>query len=131
MNTYNWYSQLIKPNWAPPSFLFGPVWSVLYLGIIVSFGTIFYKIFQGKIPFAVAISFILNILFNLAFSPIQFMLKNNLLASVDIVLVLTTLIWAMFVIYPYLRWVVWINIPYLLWVMFATVLQFSITYLNR
>ena len=131
MNTYNWYSQLIKPNWAPPSFLFGPVWSVLYLGIIVSFGTIFYKIFQGKIPFAVAIPFILNILFNLAFSPIQFMLKNNLLAFVDIVLVLTTLIWAMFVIYPYLRWVVWINIPYLLWVMFATVLQFSITYLNR
>ncbi|NTU99022.1 tryptophan-rich sensory protein, partial [Candidatus Falkowbacteria bacterium] len=30
MNTYNWYQTLIKPAWAPPSWLFGPVWSVLY-----------------------------------------------------------------------------------------------------
>ena len=48
MNTYNWYSQLIKPTWAPPSWLFGPVWTVLYAIIAVSFGTVFYKAFTNK-----------------------------------------------------------------------------------
>jgi translocator protein len=131
MNTYNWYSQLIKPSWSPPSFLFGPVWTFLYAIIIFSFGTVFYKIFQGKIPVYVALPFILNIIFNLAFTPLQFGLKNNLFASVDIILVLITLIWFMIAIFPHLKWVTCVNIPYLLWVSFATILQLSITYLNR
>ncbi|MEZ4103426.1 MAG: tryptophan-rich sensory protein [Candidatus Paceibacterota bacterium] len=52
-------------------------------------------------------------------------------AAIDIVLVLGTLIWAMIVIWPYAKWIAYANIPYLLWVCFATVLQLSITYLNR
>ena len=43
MDTTTWYSQLIKPTWAPPSWLFGPVWTVLYAIIAVSYGTVFYK----------------------------------------------------------------------------------------
>jgi tryptophan-rich sensory protein len=62
---------------------------------------------------------------------LQFGLRNNLLASIDIILILITLIWAMIAIWPYLRWVTYISIPYLLWVSFATILQVSITYLNR
>lgn len=134
MNTYNWYSQLIKPTWAPPSYLFGPVWSVLYTIIAVSFGTVFYKAFTKEIPWMVALPFALNLLFNFLFSPIQFGLKNNLLASVDIVLVLSTLVWALYSIWSIsasLRWVAYANIPYLLWVLFATCLQLTITYLNR
>ena len=76
-------------------------------------------------------SFILNLLFNAAYTPIQFGLKNNLLASVDILLVLGTLLWALKVIWPRVRWVAYVNIPYLLWVAFATLLQLSITWLNR
>ena len=71
-NTYNWYQQLIKPTWAPPSFLFGPVWSVLYVLIFVSFGTVFYKVFNKELPMIVALPFILNLIFNFAFTPIQF-----------------------------------------------------------
>ena len=133
MNTYNWYSQLIKPTWAPPSWLFGPVWSVLYAIIAVSYGTVFYKAFVGKIPWMVALPFALNLIFNLAFTPIQFGLKNNLLATLDIFLVVGTLIWALVAVWhasPDLRWVVYANIPYLLWGVFATGLQVTITYLN-
>ncbi len=129
-NTYNWYSQLIKPEWAPPAFLFGPVWSVLYFIILVSFSYVFYKIWQGELPKSLALPLILNLVFNLAFSPIQFGLQNNALASIDIVLVLATIIWAGIVIFPYVPLVVYANIPYLLWVSFATVLQFTVTYLN-
>jgi benzodiazapine receptor len=131
MNTYNWYSQLIKPTWAPPSWLFGPVWSVLYVLIAISFGKVFMMAYQKQIPLIVVLPFVLNLIFNIIFSPIQFGLKNNVLAAVDILLVLITLIWAMVAIYPYAKWVTYMQIPYILWVTLATVLQFSITYLNR
>lgn len=133
MNETTQYASFIKPTWAPPSWLFGPVWTVLYAIIIVSFGTVFYRTFTGKLPWMVALPFALNILFNLAFTPIQFGLKNNLLASIDVVLVVATLIWAFIAIWnvaPDLRWVVYANIPYLLWGVFATCLQITITYLN-
>ncbi|MFO7953011.1 MAG: tryptophan-rich sensory protein, partial [Bacillota bacterium] len=50
---------------------------------------------------------------------------------VDILLVFATLIWSLIAIWPYLKWVSFINLPYLAWVLFATVLQLTITYLNR
>lgn len=140
---YNWYSQMIRPSWSPPSWLFGPVWTVLYAVIAVSFGTVFYKAFTKQIPWIVALPFALNLVANVAFTPIQFGLKNNLLASADILLVLGTLVWALFAIYsfgltlhietgaPTYAWIVYANVPYLLWVAFATTVQFGITYLNR
>jgi tryptophan-rich sensory protein len=81
----------------------------------------------------VALPFLLNLIANAAFTPLQFGLKSNALASVDIVIVLVTLVWGMVSLWyaaPDLRWVVLANIPYLLWVSFATVLQLTITYLN-
>jgi benzodiazapine receptor len=126
-----WYSELIKPTWAPPSWLFGPVWSVLYFIIFISFGTVFYKFFNKQLSFAIVLPFVLNLIFNFSFTYFQFGLKSNILAAVDITLVLVTLVWAMIVIYPQIKWVALINIPYLLWVTFATVLQFTITYLNK
>ena len=66
-----------------------------------------------------------------AFVPIQFYAQNNYLATVDILLVLGTLIWAMTSIWFYSRRLSYWQFPYLLWVTFATVLQISITWLNR
>jgi translocator protein len=128
---YNWYSTLIKPTWSPPSWVFGPIWTFLYVLIAISFGRVFVLLAQKQIPFMVALPFILNLVFNFAFTPLQFGLRNNLLASIDILLILATLIWAMYAIFPYVRWITYINIPYLLWVSIATVLQLSITYLNK
>jgi len=130
METYKWYSTLIKPEWAPPAWLFSPVWSVLYTIIAISFGYVAYKYLKGAIPFLVLLPFILNLVFNFAFTPLQFGLQNNLLASIDIVLVLGTIVWAGIVIYPYFPWVVYVNITYLIWVSFASVLQLILTYLN-
>lgn len=128
--TYSWYSTIIKPSWAPPSWLFGPVWTVLYILIAISFGKVFLMFVQKQIPFIVALPFLLNLIFNFLFSPIQFGLQNNLLASIDILLILSTLIWAITVIYPYAKWISYIQTPYLLWVSFATILQLTVTYLN-
>jgi tryptophan-rich sensory protein len=130
-NTAAWYAQLEKPFFAPPAYLFGPVWTVLYIVIAISFGYVLVQYLKRRLPLQQLLPFVLNLVFNAAFTPIQFGLRNNLLASVDIVLVLATLIWAMAAIWRRARWVAYVNIPYLLWVLFATVLQFSITWLNR
>jgi len=126
-----WYHQLIRPSWSPPSWLFGPVWTFLYVLIAVSFFRVLQLAFQKRISFTIALPFILNLIFNLAFTPLQFGLRNNLLAAIDILLVLITLVWAMKVIYPHAKWITYVQIPYLFWVSFATVLQLTITYLNR
>jgi len=130
MDTKQWYSKLKKPKWSPPSYLFGPAWSILYILIFISFGYIFIKLFNRDISFIIVLPFILNIIFNILFSPIQWVLKNNLLATMDILLMLITLIWIMVSIYTYYQWITYIQIPYLLWTSFAFVLQASITKMN-
>ena len=132
--TYDWYQLLDKPSWAPPSWLFGPVWTFLYIVIAITFGYVFYKILTKKIPMSLAAPFIINLLANFAFTPIQFGLKNNILATADILIVLVTFFW----IYSNkktfqkkkMMWVLYSNIPYFLWVSFATILQLTVTYLN-
>lgn len=131
MDSYLQYATWIKPSWAPPAWLFGPVWSVLYLLIAVSFSYVFYRAAHGSIPLLVALPFALNLVFNIAFTPLQFGLGSLWLSSIDIVLVFGTLAWALFVVYPHAPWVAFINVPYLLWVSFATVLQLSILVLNE
>lgn len=130
MEAYTWYQQLIKPSWAPPASVFGPVWTALYIGIIISFGAVFLMAGQKKIAMVVVLPFVLNLLLNFAFTPLQFGLRSNVLASIDILLILGTLIWAMSSIYPFAPWITYAQILYLLWVVFATCLQLTITYLN-
>jgi len=129
-NTSDWYSRLKKPSWSPPAWLFGPVWMILYIIITVSFGTVFYQTFIAQWSWLVVLPFVLNLIFNFAFAPLQFGWQNNLLAAIDIVLILGTLMWALIAVWPYAHWIVYANIPYLLWVTFATILQLSITYSN-
>jgi benzodiazapine receptor len=116
MKTKFQYADYRKPSWAPPSWLFAPVWAILYCIIAVSYGYAVYAYF---------------VLFNAAYTPIQFRIRNYALASVDILLVFATLVWALISIYPFAAWVSYVNAPYLAWVTFATILQLTITYMNR
>jgi len=131
MKTARQYLDYKKPTWAPPSWLFGPVWSVLYVLIAVSYLYVGYLFLVHEVSFLVLLPFVLNLIFSFAYVPVQFGLKSFALATLDIFLVLGTLIWSLVVIYPVAAWVSYINIPYLLWVSFATVLQIAVTYMNR
>ncbi len=124
------YAEYVKPWFSPPSWIFGPVWSVLYVLIAISFGWVFMKVWQGQIPRIVAVPFALNLIANFSFTPVQFGLNNLPLASLVILVVFTTIVWSMWAIWPHAKWVAYMQIPYLLWVSFATVLQLTITYLN-
>ncbi len=129
--TKEWYRLLRKPVWAPPSWIFGPVWTVLYFIIAITFGYVVVGYFKGTIATTIFAFFVLNLIFNALYSPLQFGLRNLLLATIDIYLVLATLIAALVLVYPYHPWVALLNIPYLLWVSFATILQTTVTLLNR
>lgn len=124
------YMNYVQPSFAPPSTWFAPVWTFLYILIAISFGYIFYKAIKKEISLLVALPFALNLIFNGLFTYIQFGLQNLFLASIDIVLVLGTLIWAIIVVRKKYKWVTYMQIPYLLWVSFATILQITILFLN-
>ena len=79
----------------------------------------------------VMLPFILNLIFNIIFSPIQFRLQNNFLAAIDILLILGTLIRATIAISSYHPRLAYMQIPYLLRVSIDTVLQLTVTAMNR
>ncbi len=131
MTTYSWYKKLKKPSFAPPPWVFTPVWSILYIMIFFTYGYVMLQWISGTLPFLLILPFVVNLISNLAYTPIQFGLKNNEAALIDVLIIDATLLWAMIGIYRYFPFITYILIPYLLWVLFATILQSSVTYLNR
>ena len=125
-----WYNSLAKPSWTPAPATIGLIWQILYPVILVSFCFVFVQTFRGKVRWVIAIPFAVNLAANLAFTPIQFGLRNLPLAAVDIVIVWATILWCMIAIWPHYRWVSLAQVPYFIWVSLATVLQLSITTMN-
>ncbi len=133
LNSWNWqawYQALNKPSWTPSGETIGTIWSILYPIILVTFGIIFYKVYKKKFKSYVATPFIINLLANFAFTPIQFGLKNLPLAALDILIVWVTIIWGMKIVWKYSKILSLAQIPYLIWVTIATILQLSITLSN-
>lgn len=130
MHWKTWYDGLIKPAWTPAPATIGMVWRVLYPILLVSAGWVFVQAYRGRIPRAVALPFALNLAANLAFTPIQFGLRNNPLAAADILVVWATIPWAAWAVWPHAAWVAVAQLPYFVWVSIATVLQLSITWSN-
>jgi len=131
MEFRDWYEALRKPSWTPEPEFIGLMWQIIYPIIIVTFGFVFVQAVRGTIPRLVALPFAINLIANLIFTPIQFGLRNLPLASIDIVIVWATIVWMVAVIWTYYRWVAIAQAPYLAWVSVATVLQLSITWMNR
>lgn len=130
MDWMTWYNTLAKPGWTPAPATIGLIWQILYPVILVSFGFCFVQAFRRKVPWMVALPFAVNLVANLLFTPIQFGLRSLPLASIDILLVWGTIIWAAFAVWPYSRWVALAQLPYFVWVSTATILQLSITAMN-
>jgi tryptophan-rich sensory protein len=128
--TESWYQNLQKPFFAPPPAAFGIAWSILYPIIFASFGYTAYLVYKRKLSNKVLIPLLLNLISNLSFSYIQFVLQNNILALIDILVVLISLVWFIIEVRKSSKILAYIQIPYLLWVSFATILQSSITFLN-
>ena len=130
MDFQTWYANLSKPGWTPSPGTIGVIWQILYAIILVSFGFVFYKAFRGGVPWLVALPFLINVVANILFMPIFGGLRNLPLASVDILVVLVTIVWTIVAVWPHYRWVAIAQVPYLVWVSIATLLQLTITVRN-
>ena len=126
-----WYNLLRKPSWTPDPSVIGTIWTILYPIIIVVNGYVLYQAIKGRVSWWIAAPFLINIVANAAFTPIQFGLRNLALAAIDISIIWLTIVWAMIAIWPHSKWVAVAFVPYLAWVSTASVLQFTITFMNR
>ncbi|MBK8955253.1 MAG: tryptophan-rich sensory protein [Saprospiraceae bacterium] len=123
-----WYADLVKPTWNPPSWIFGPVWTILYLMMGYAAGLIH----QSNHPLknsALAV-FGLQLLLNLSWSFIFFRFHHPGFAFLEILMLWITIIWTFKKFYSIQAKAAWLLFPYLLWVSFASILNASIWQLN-
>jgi translocator protein len=124
-----WYETLYQPSFNPPNWLFGPVWTVLYILMGISFFMI-WQTPPGNQRTLAMVAFFVQLLLNFGWSFLFFHFKEIGLALAEVI-VLWCAIVVMIVFFYRIRPVsAWINIPYLLWVTFATVLNAAYYKLN-
>ena len=121
-----WYSQIIQPSFSPPSWVFGPVWTTLY--ILMSISIWFHWITIKNLK-SVKIYFI-HIFFNAIWSIIFFGFHQILLAFLNLLIILFFIIWLMRIFYKTTKLSFLLMVPYLLWSTYALLLNGSIFYLN-
>jgi tryptophan-rich sensory protein len=124
-----WYAALTKPSWNPPNWVFGPVWTVLYLAMAVAAWLVWRRSGFAGAPAALGL-FALQLILNVAWSGIFFGLRNPGAAFVDIVALWIALVGAIVAFWRLLPAAGWLMVPYLAWVTFAAVLNFTIWRLN-
>ena len=125
-----WYATLNRPSFNPPNWIFGPVWTTLYILMGISFFLI-WKQEASKVRNRAILIFLLQLLLNFAWSFIFFYFNMIGLALVEIILLWINIVLMLVVFYKIKPVASYINIPYLLWVTFATVLNASYYILNR
>ncbi|WP_458746459.1 TspO/MBR family protein [Candidatus Nitrosocosmicus sp. T] len=126
----DWYSTLTKPTFAPPGWVFGPAWIILYFLMGVSLYTVWVSESKPKIRKVFFIVFGIQLALNALWSLLFFGLKSPLLGLVDIILldimVIVTIIYARAIS----RLAAILLVPYLVWIIFASILNFAIYLLN-
>ncbi|MDT0328498.1 TspO/MBR family protein [Nocardiopsis lambiniae] len=122
------YASLTRPGWAPPSWLFGPVWTALYAMIAFS-GWLVWR--RGRLRGLALALFAGQLVFNALWTPLFFGLGLRGTALVDIVVLLVTVTATITVFARASRTAALLLVPYWAWVGFATVLNAAIWWLNR
>lgn len=130
MSGANEYVELINPKWAPPSFVFAPVWTVLYILMgIASYRVLMYDIRWSKNRLAIILYYI-QLLLNFLWSILFFRLELRGIAFIEILLLLFFIVLTYIKFYKIDKISAKLLIPYILWVSFAAVLNYSIWVLN-
>lgn len=120
-----WYLTLNKPSFNPPGWIFGSVWTILYLLMGISL----YLIWNKKSKTAI-IFFVIQLFLNLSWSILFFGLKSPLLAFIEIILLWLAILLTIIITYKISKPAAYLLIPYILWVSFAIILNLFIVILN-
>lgn len=124
-----WYASLNQPSFNPPNWVFGPVWTTLYIILGISLFLI-WKLGPGKERNQAILVFSVQLLLNFGWSFCFFYFKMIGITLVDIVALWLMIVIMLYRFYRLKPLAAYINIPYLLWVTFATVLNAAYFVLN-
>ena len=124
-----WYQMLNKPSFNPPGWIFGPVWTILYLIMGYSLYLIWNQNASKKRNIAIMV-FLFQQILNFAWSFLFFYYGLIGWALVEIIVLWISIVVMMALFYKIKPQAAYINIPYLLWVSFATILNASFFILN-
>ena len=122
------YNTLQKPPLSPPGFIFGIVWSILYLLMGIAYGILVYK---GKSDAEVSKIYWTQLIINLIWQILFFVFKLRLFSSIWIIILLILVISMVIKFYKKDKIIGYSQIPYLLWIMFATYLNIGVYILNE
>lgn len=127
----DWYLTLKKPSWTPPSWLFGPVWTILYLSIAVSGWLIWMKIKPCERRRHSFFVYGLQLVANLAWSYFFFFLKSPFMGLIDISILMCLIVINIALFAKLYKPAGLLLIPYFLWTLYALSLNWAIWMLNR
>ena len=123
------YGQLVQPAWAPPAWLFGPVWSVLYLLMAVAAWLVWRK--HGFQRASTALSlFVCQLFANALWTWLFFGMNRGALSLAEIAVLWLLIVTTIAAFWPLQRAAALMLAPYLAWVSFASCLNWSIVHLN-
>ncbi len=125
----NYSNNLIKPSFAPPSYLFGIVWTILYILMGISSYIIYNDISSHKN--ICLLIYGLNLVLNFLWPIIFFNLELRLFAFIFIIFLDIVVIYMIICFHGISKKAAYLQIPYLIWLIFATILNFSVYFLNR
>ena len=126
-----WYVTLNKPFFSPPNWVFGPVWTLLYLMMGISFYIFLNTKTNAKEKRLGLSLFYVQLALNALWSILFFGLKSQIAAFIGIILLWLAIFLTIRSFLQISKGAGWLLIPYLAWVSFATILNFSIVVLNR
>lgn len=125
-----WYATLQKPSFNPPNYLFGPVWTTLYILMAIALWLIWKSDAPEALKNKAMLLFGIQLILNFFWSIIFFSLHQLGFALVEIIAMWVFILLSILAFYPISKTAAFLLIPYLLWVSFASVLNFSIWRLN-
>lgn len=125
----SFYAELVRPEWAPPSWLFGPAWTVLYL-LMGTAAWLVWRVGGFRASRSALILFLTQLIFNALWSWLFFGWHRGALAFADILLLLALIIATLLSFWRIKALAGALLIPYLLWVAFASALNYSVWQLN-
>jgi len=126
----SWYQQLNKPGFTPPNWLFGPVWTTLYLLMGISVYLVWEKRKFAKSTRTAMVLFFIQLMLNSLWSFTFFGMQAPLIGLINILLLLIFIALTMTWFYRISKPAFLLLIPYLLWVLYATALNYAIFQLN-
>ena len=128
-NVATWYAVLAKPGFSPPNWLFGPVWTLLYIAMAVAAWRIWRSRDRGQVAPALKL-YAAQMALNLAWSPIFFAMHHIGAAMLDILGLVVLVAAATFSFWKRDRIAGALMTPYLAWVCFAALLNIALWRLN-